>query len=417
MLNNIVVKNFLAIKNCDIKISQFTIVIGPQASGKSLLAKLGYFANWASSKLFASCYLGKTVHEIRATLLSEFFSLFPKYTIKGSDYYIELPTDYGTITIDGSMRYKLYFSEAIKKSIVELKKILNNGQIFDEFIKNRSDREKNDEDTNRFILHYFKSSLSDSPITHTFYPHNDKAIYIPATRSLISILEKNVFSIYNKINTDPVLEDFGRQYELLKSLYLTISTKSHSSKQVIRMATSILQGNYSREGEKEFLVNDGKKNELIHTSSGQQSVLPLIISLLRPFLLKSSTPFNYYIEEPEAHIFPDAQYEMIKLISEINGSHKSAGQYFITTHSPYILSSINNLIIAGSLSNSPETQNEAKQILGISSFIDPSRVSAYKIVNGDFIDIFDYDVNLINADSIDQVSDKIYADFEKLSSY
>ncbi len=50
------------------------------------------------------------------------------------------------------------------------------------------------------------------------------------------------------------------------------------------------------------------------------------------------------IEEPEAHLFPEAQKEISALIALLSNMKQS--QITITTHSPYILASINNLILA-----------------------------------------------------------------------
>ena len=52
-----------------------------------------------------------------------------------------------------------------------------------------------------------------------------------------------------------------------------------------------------------------------------------------------------FLEEPEAHLFPSTQkdimYDLVKILNRNKWS-----SIFITTHSPYILSSLNNLIAA-----------------------------------------------------------------------
>ena len=42
-MQKILVKDFSCIKNADLEISPLTLIIGPQASGKSVLSKLVYF--------------------------------------------------------------------------------------------------------------------------------------------------------------------------------------------------------------------------------------------------------------------------------------------------------------------------------------------------------------------------------------
>ena len=43
MTERLIVKNFLCLENIDIEVKDFLILIGPQAAGKSLCAKLLYF--------------------------------------------------------------------------------------------------------------------------------------------------------------------------------------------------------------------------------------------------------------------------------------------------------------------------------------------------------------------------------------
>lgn len=52
------------------------------------------------------------------------------------------------------------------------------------------------------------------------------------------------------------------------------------------------------------------------------------------------------LEEPESHLYPEAQSQ----IAEAMGLFLNAGNHMlVTTHSPYILGSINNLMYAGAL--------------------------------------------------------------------
>ena len=57
---------------------------------------------------------------------------------------------------------------------------------------------------------------------------------------------------------------------------------------------------------------------------------------------------SLFIEEPSAHLFPLEQKLTIELIVRLFRDLKEAGQrvrVFITTHSPYVLNSINNILI------------------------------------------------------------------------
>ena len=53
----------------------------------------------------------------------------------------------------------------------------------------------------------------------------------------------------------------------------------------------------------------------------------------------------FLIEEPETHLYPAAQKKLMELLAFV--ANHSQGM-FITTHSPYVLGSLNNLLYAGS---------------------------------------------------------------------
>src|SRR5690606_29500741 len=110
---------------------------------------------------------------------------------------------------------------------------------------------------------------------------------------------------------------------------------------------------YVREKEKDYLVHkDQRKVNLTNASSGQQETVPLIIILKTLTRINSvGGGFTLYIEEPEAHLFPTAQKRIVELLARTFNSADNKFHIFVTTHSPYILSSFNNLIYSGNIKN------------------------------------------------------------------
>jgi predicted ATPase len=51
MTERLIVKNFLCLKDIDMEVKDFLILIGPQAAGKSLCAKLLYFFRTISEEM------------------------------------------------------------------------------------------------------------------------------------------------------------------------------------------------------------------------------------------------------------------------------------------------------------------------------------------------------------------------------
>ena len=88
-------------------------------------------------------------------------------------------------------------------------------------------------------------------------------------------------------------------------------------------------------------------------------------------------------------------------------------QLIITTHSPYVLTVINNLMHAYSVGhNNPE---KVREIVNEYSWIDPKKVNAYMLTIANGAErIIDDEVNMIDAEKIDGVSEKLNEDYDKL---
>jgi hypothetical protein len=151
-------------------------------------------------------------------------------------------------------------------------------------------------------------------------------------------------------------------------------------------------------------------------SSGQQELMPLVMAL------KSWSPFSrrrtgsiLYIEEPEAHLFPSGQSKFVELIALLMGeSATRRNAVFITTHSPYVLAKLNNLIKAGQLASStPTAAKDIEKIIPKHAWMMPGDVRCYGMDNGTLHDITD-ESGLIDAEYLDGVSGTISEEFNKL---
>lgn len=112
-----------------------------------------------------------------------------------------------------------------------------------------------------------------------------------------------------------------------------------------------------------------------------------------------------FIEEPEAHLFPVAQSDVVSFLSLLYSDFKT--RFFITTHSPYILSAFNNLIMAHDvISAGGYSKEQLKAANGVSSPIRFEDVSAYAMSEGTLESIVDETYRLIGSDLIDSISAK-----------
>lgn len=88
----------------------------------------------------------------------------------------------------------------------------------------------------------------------------------------------------------------------------------------------------------------------------------------------------------------------------------------MTTHSPYILTAINNLLLAHSTFNtvSQNLKNKVNNLVSQELFIDFKNIAAYSIQNGKVEKILEKDNQLISTNIIDSVSDIFNEEFDDL---
>jgi hypothetical protein len=235
-------------------------------------------------------------------------------------------------------------------------------------------------------------------------------IFIPAGRSFFSLLQKNIFIFLRTMNTtDPFLLEFGMFYEKIKQIECGIPPEAQT------LIYAVLKGDYMYK-EKLLLHDGGRKIPLELLSSGQQEALPLALILAYILALRpQARDFTVYIEEPEAHLFPEAQEQIARLISFVQHNSAQKTGFVITTHSPYMLTAFNNLIMAGNIvKQNPECKEAVCKIIPESMHIDIDRFSAYFLADGKAVSIINRENNLIDAETIDGVSESIGETFGKL---
>ena len=90
-------------------------------------------------------------------------------------------------------------------------------------------------------------------------------------------------------------------------------------------------------------------------------------------------------------------------------------QIIVSTHSPYILSSFNNLFEAGRLNIlKPDRAKDIAEIVPVAAQIKPGLLTAYSINNGKKENLIDEETNLIIETVLDNVSNDIAIEFGKL---
>ena len=182
-----------------------------------------------------------------------------------------------------------------------------------------------------------------------------------------------------------------------------------------------------------FLIHNGRKTSIDKCSSGQRE----IFYLLNFIVLMQTSTFSYgnmailFIEEPEAHLFPNEQKMILELLGEVFNLLNGDGvewRFFFTTHSPYILNVANNMLFKGQLLNKNRNDSEKTDLINKNiTFppLNPDMVSAIflKKNNNDDTSTFASECIIeegnyapfLFSEEIEKITDKINEDYNALT--
>ena len=168
------------------------------------------------------------------------------------------------------------------------------------------------------------------------------------------------------------------------------------------------------------MIGENGELPLTAASSGIQSTVPLLLVLHYAIHKREFTSF--VLEEPECNLFPEKQVELLKhIIALIKSENRTLT---ITTHSPYLLSNLNNYLYAGSLIEKygDRIRTSVESVISESLCIKPSECAVFSL--GERINenqaycksLLDEESGMIDFNSLDNVSIQMGEEFEALEN-
>lgn len=427
-MSKILIKNLGPIKFFEQDVNEkLMILIGEQASGKSTIAKTIFFCKSISDEFkqyvisqenivplgHQTPYIGFL--KVLRTKFVEYFGttkhMSPfeiRYDFDNGEYVIiKLKSGYANFTFSSRLR------EECEHLIEKLLEYYNNLNAPSDFLTG----------IDFALWSSQKGSLNkmiNKEISRIF-GQDYTSIFVPAGRSLLST-NSEFFHASTPNKYDVIMNDFIERIRALQNQYsqrledIIEDKKKFSSENIdfasVKKATvlvrKILKGDYisDKYGEKIY-YSDDKFVKLIQASSGQQESLWIVLLIFS--IILNNQKVYMVIEEPEAHLFPTAQNEILKLIMLMINSTSS--QVIITTHSPYILSSA-NLLMYSSYVEGKNSNDE--DIIDHDYRVSVDDVTAYMLANHKAVDIMDRETNMIEAEKIDDISEVINITLDKL---
>jgi hypothetical protein len=408
------IREFSCINEADIQLSQLTVLIGPQASGKSVISKLIYFFNDILSRQFLELEEDETLEQFRATVSDDFKKWFPpsawgphkfEISFRAGPFFVKITRTGAKKKIMDTESIRMNFSPWFEGQYVGLLKAV------DERRKNRKQAALHLEDFWRVRQAGRKTMEEELKSDYVGWQ-----LFVPAGRSFFTSIGKAIAAFEYSGMLDPLTVRFGRFFasirdnrrgRVMHSRRPTEQQQRHRNE----MMRKLFGGNITFSRNQEYVISDdGRKIPFASLSSGQQELLPLWLSI--EYAQEGTPNSMVYIEEPEAHLFPTAQSQVVEfLASVVSGSN---ARMVITTHSPYVLTQINILLKAGMLARQfPKARAAIEKIVSERNWLQPTSTVAYAIVGRRVVQITDSD-GLLDGDYLDEVSGYLEREFSSL---
>jgi len=322
------IRNFFSIAKFDWDINNLNILIGPSGSGKSVCLKLVFFFEKIPSLLKHSNMEPK---EISVLLNKEFKDIFCINNFNVCSFNADTKLIY--ILRKKAHGNKRNDFKPKREDIFNLTAEWKDNQLV--WSLNIDLKDIN----HTTIINRMKEKSSNR--NGSFFPLDP--VFIPACRSIASVKPLEDCKEVKFINEDYFLKKFLKY----KTIFLE-SLKDINLNKKFKELKNILDITELKYKNKTLTFKDkcGIEKQLNRLASGQAENLYLLPLILNVNIYKKPLT-SLFIEEPCAHLFPGNQLNVIKfLVKKLNEirEENQESAFFISTHSPYIIDMINQMI-------------------------------------------------------------------------
>lgn len=406
-MNRLEIKNIGPIKDVNFELNKINVLMGPQSSGKSTIAKIISFCQWAEKRYLLD---GEFKYDVREQLL-EFHRLSENYFSDNS--YFTYETDFITITYKGKKLRKNIRKKQTSKIYKKSKNIyIPSERNFVSVIPNLSKYKETNDNIMSFVYDWFTA----------------KRIF--NNSNLLPVLNLGV-QFYNKSENDNDILLLSNKREIflregssgLQSIIPLIVIIEHLTDYIYK--TNISNSVEEKDSLKNFLLKNITKildlskykdlDDIKNYQLDEDDMKKLLLSYHKARFLESYNSTNFIIEEPEQNLFPSTQRELINyLFKKMNEERNHT--LLLTTHSPYILYSINNCIMGYNVKNKIDS-NEKTDIINTESWMNPELVSIWQVQDGHLFSVKDDATKTVTKHYFNEITKDIMDEYFEMLSY
>lgn len=395
-MRKLIIKKFGPVLNAELELKAVNLLIGEQSVGKSTIAKL----ITVMTDIFSLVTIIRDGHvgwidQLKTYGLDIYskddYSILYEWYEKENHLLLTI-TKEKTTTVFTEGETSITDIKEITQKLLELKPIFHQELLVSQIKKMLDNAQGTDP---KEVISSLQQLVYNS-------------IYIPAERNFFSFFSKALPAL-NLVNESIPrnLLRFSLDYQNAKSTYG-------------KYDSSLLNVSYEYDGSDDYFIDhtSNQRHHLSYASSGIQSTMPLLLVL--EYAVNKREYSSFVIEEPETNLFPDKQVALLRhILKTVNTGGRTLT---ITTHSPYLLSALNNSLFAGLMLKQygEGIKNELSKVIDKDCFLTPEDCSVYSLgesVNGeDFYckSVVDSETGMIDSNALDGVSLLLSTEFSKL---
>ena len=424
----LVVRDFGPITDVDFVLKPITVFIGPQSSGKSTLAKIISFCSWLEKDIVCR----QSTSHINLDFIKEQLLEFHKMSnyIKESSYIsytsdiIDFTCDFNSVSVSTTSELRVAKNGKIayipsERNVINLPGIQslpfkrNNIRsfIFEWFRSHNVYTKENGVDLIGLNARYYYDDSSKLDVIEM----DDEAV-IPMDEASSGLQSLAPFYVYLKYITEWVFNNqmdisFEKREILEKSIALRYADY------VLKESHNVSVEEYTEMAEKEYfkkIISDFYANvQDLKSRTGNDDSEDAMV--LKPYIdIDDSLMKPHYakiiIEEPEQNLYTETQSKLVRGIFKLINQDRD--YLVMTTHSPYVLSTLNNLIYAHNVGQNH--YEEVDSVVSSDVWVDYDKVGAYHINHGILHSMMDDELRQLKAEMIDGISTELNLEYDRL---
>jgi len=384
-MKHLVIHNLGPISSVDIELNRFNVIIGPQSSGKSTIAKVISTCEWIEKEV-ATMINPKAIPDgaaFRKTI--EEFHKMEDYFHQDNSSYVSYETDviklvYEDGNLDVDLKDESIYSRQKICYIPAERNIGSLPELGDYRFKNTNLRS--------FMFDWDQARDGYTPDNKVDVLGLGYQYYYDKSRET----KRDRIQHINGVTYDISLSDASSGLQSMTPLFVMLSYYSNQYLSEYAVKSSLVDENklkatrvavidkyvlqkwdpnYRSEDVRQLL--DDFNRHLREMDPRARELYEQYDAALKR--LTTPTKTTYIIEEPEQNLFPETQVIMLRflLATCLQGEHG----FTITTHSPYVLYALNNYLLAWLVKDNIDEQMRKTHFA-----VDPCLVSVWSIKDG-----------------------------------